>query len=126
MEGYEAKVKESSMNLSKKDMVKLSLTDDFIPLDDELKDTESKLEIEVVGYTVLQIHNEKADDKDYEKYLIHDKNGNIYSTGSAPFFTTFFNIFNEMSDSNEEWKLLVFKRESKNYKGKNFITCTIS
>ena len=34
-------------------------------------------------------------------------------------------IVDEMSESGEEYKLSVYRKDSNNYKGKQFITCSI-
>ena len=73
----------------------------------------------------LSIHNEKSDNVDYENYVIIDKNGDKYVTGSASFWSSFMDIYNEMQGEEEAWSIKAYKLDSKNYKGKKFLTCSI-
>ena len=78
-----------------------------------------------VGFAVVAVHNEKSDTKDYNKYVIEDSEGNLYSTGSESFWKSFCDIYDEMKDEAEAWKLKIYRKDSNNYKGKQFITCSI-
>lgn len=126
MTGYEVKIVDSSMELSARDKISLKNFDNAIALDDAVNDENPRLLIEFDNYVVAQVHNEKSDNKDYKKYIIIAKDGTRYITGSEPFFTTFMEIYEEMKDDGEDFSLIVYKRESNNYKGKSFLTCTIA
>ena len=125
MEGYKAVVARASKELSAKEKIMLKDMSDAIKLDDEVK--EQALVIKPDFYAIINVHNEKSDTKDYTKIVLVDKtSGNKYTTGSMPFITTFENIMEEMEDAGEEdFELKVYAKESKNYKGKYFITCSI-
>lgn len=125
MEGYKAVVARASKELSVKEKIMLKDMSDAIKLDDEVK--EQALIIKPDFYAIINVHNEKSDTKDYTKIVIVDKtSGNKYTTGSMPFITTFEDIVEEMADAGEEdYELKVYAKESKNYKGKYFITCSI-
>lgn len=126
MEGYSVKIIESTMELSAKEKIAIKNFDECVQLDAAIGGDVEKVIINPYGYIVAEVHNEKSDKKDYTKYIVLDKNGTRYITGSSPFFTTFTDIWDEMqSDPDEEWSLVVYKRESKNYKGKSFLTCNI-
>ena len=83
------------------------------------------IHISVDSYAVLNIHNDKATPTDYENYIILDRNGAKYVTGSQSFWNAFMDIFTEMKDEPEEWSIRVYRHPSKNYSGKDFITCAI-
>lgn len=123
MTGFEAKIREASKELSAKERVKFKDTTNAVQLDDVTK--ESPLLISPDFYVVLDIHNEKSEDKDYVKYIVVDKNGNKYVTGSESFFSAFKSIIDEMSGSDEDYEIEVYRLPSKNYKGKEFLTCSI-
>ena len=125
MTGYEVKIVESNKELTARERISLKNFDEMISLDEAVNDETPKIMIDVSGYAVARVHNEKSDNVDYDKFIIIDKNGQYYITGSCPFFTSFMEIWNEMSGENEEWGIKVYKRESNNYKGKQFLTCTI-
>lgn len=125
MTGYEVKIIESSNELSARERISLKNFDEMIPLDDAVNAETPRLMIDVSGYVVASVHNEKSDNVDYNKFIIIDKDGQRYITGSNPFFSSFKEIWDEMDGENEDWGITVYKRESNNYKGKEFLTCTI-
>ena len=125
MEGYKAVVERASKELTVKEKIMLKDTSDAIKLDDVVK--EEAIVITPDYYAIVAIHNEKSDTKDYKKIVIVDKlTGEKYTTGSMPFITTFEDIVDEMADAGEdEFTIKIYPKESKNYKGKYFITCSI-
>lgn len=124
MEGYTAKVKYSSKELTAKERIAVKDSSSVIKLDDAVK--EDSVIIKVDYYAIIGIHNDKSETKDYDKIVLVDKEtGKRYTTGSRPFITTFENIYEEMKDETEEWSIVVFAKESQNYKGKYFLTCSI-
>ena len=76
-------------------------------------------------YVELAVHNERSEDKDYKKYVVVDKSGNKFVTGSESFFTAMFEIMEEMADAGEDFEIQVYRMPSKNYNGKEFLTCSI-
>lgn len=73
----------------------------------------------------LDVHNEQADDTDYKKYIIVDKDGVKYVTGSQSFWNSFRDIVADMQDSNESYGIKILKKNSKNRQGQMFLTCSI-
>lgn len=122
---YRAEIINSSRELTAIERVKFKDTSDCIKLDEALENG-VELKIVVDSYVVLQIHNENSDDKEYNSYIIIDKEGRKYSTGSQSFFTSFMDIMDELEEVDEEWELKIYKVESKNYKGKFFISCSVA
>ena len=125
MEGYKAVVARASKELSAKEKIMLKDMSDAVKLDDEVK--EQAIIIKPEFYAIINVHNEKSDTKDYTKIVLVDGDSGIkYTTGSMPFITTFEDIMQEMEDAGEtDFSLKVYAKESKNYKGKYFITCSI-
>ena len=123
MEGYSTRIIEASKELSKKETVMMKDTSDCIKLDEALKD--GAITFKPSYYVVVEVHNDKSDNKDYQVYVVADELGNKYVTSSDSFFTSFKDIYNEMNGSTEEWALKVYKMDSKNYNGRQFITCSI-
>lgn len=124
MEGYSVSIRECSTELTARERIKLKDTTNAIKLD-EAASGETPLVIRPAAYAVLDIHNEKSDNKDYPNYIIMDDAGNKYVTGSESFWTSFKEIFEEMQNENEAYEIEVYKVDSKNYKGKQFLTCSI-
>lgn len=123
MTDYSVKIVNASKELSARDRVAVKDTTNAIALDDATKDT--PLVIAIDYYVELAVHNEKSEDKDYKKYVVVDKSGNKFVTGSESFFTAMLEIMDEMSDSGEDFEIQVYRMPSKNYKGKEFLTCSI-
>lgn len=120
---YSVTVTSVSKELTHKERVQLQDTTSAIRLDKATQ--EAPVLIDVDYYATLAVHNEKSDDKDYENYLVVDKNGTRYVTGSTSFWNTFTDIMLEMEGSGEEFQIRAYRSESKNYSGKSFITCEI-
>lgn len=123
MEGYSTRIIEASKELSKKETVMLKDTSDCIKLDEALKD--GAITFKPSYYAVVEVHNEKSDNKDYRVYVVADEEGNKYVTSSDSFFESFKDIYSVMHESDEDWLLKVYKLDSKNYTGRQFITCSI-
>lgn len=120
---YSITVKLVSKELTHKERVQITDLTDCVKLDKATQ--EGPVLIDIDYYAVLDIHNEKADDKDYQNYVVADKNGTRYSTGSKSFFNNLVDICEEMQDSDETWQVKVYRKPSKNRAGKDFITCSI-
>lgn len=123
MTNYKVEIKEVSAQLSAKERIALKDTTSAIKLD--LATKEAPVIIHPAYHAVLAIHNEKSDNPDYENYVVVDKSGDKYVTGSQSFWSSFTEIADEMAGEDEEWGVKVYRVESKNYKGKEFITCSI-
>lgn len=129
MKGFKATVRECSKDLTAKERIALKDTSNAESLDlltQEASLNGQKLIIVIDYYAVLDIHNEKSDNKDYVNYIIVDTDGEKYITGSESFFTSFIDIVDEMNQAGEkDITIEVYRKPSKNYKGKDFITCSI-
>lgn len=129
MTGYSVKIENASKELTKKERVMLKDTGDALKLDELIQG--EPIIVNPDYWVMLTVHNEKSDNVDYSVYLIVDKNGTKYVTGSESFWTTFSDIWDEMTDemtgdgNDEEWQLKCYKLDSKNYKGKQFLTCSV-
>jgi len=123
---YSVTISEVSKELTAKQRVMLKDTGDAIRLDEATRNDESVI-VDVDYYAVLNVHNEKADDPDYLNFIIVDKNGQKYVTGSNTLINTFISIAEEMKDlpEDESFTVKIYARPSKNYNGKSFITCSL-
>ena len=125
MSMYEVKITECSKELTAKERIAIKDTTNAIKLDEATKGG-NHVTINVDYYAILSVHNEKSEDVDYDNYIIVDTTGEKYVTGSNSFFNSFKNIYDEMAGEDEDWALDVYTMPSKNYSGKEFITCSIS
>lgn len=133
MKGYSATVVEASRELTAREKVKYKDTSDCVKLDEALSGEQGNyLVITPIMFVIVEVNNEKSEQKTYSQYIIEDEDGTKYITGSDSFFDTFSDIWSDMTDEDgnsidgEPWQLKIFKKDSKNYKGKQFITCSLA
>ena len=73
MVGYNVTISSASRELSARERIAIKDFSNAIPLDEATKD--GKLVINPVDYAVLDVHNEKSDNKDYKKFVVIDAAG---------------------------------------------------
>ena len=123
MAGYNVELIAASKELTKRETVILKDTSDAVRLD--MATAEGDLLIDVAMWAELSIHNEKSRDgnKDYPNFVIVSTDGTKYVTGSANFWQSFRQIMDDMEG--EEVTIKIFRRPSKNYAGKSFLSCAL-
>ena len=126
MKQYEVTIRESSKELTPKERIKIKDLSKSQNLD-ALTQSEDSVIIDYDYHVILDIHNEKSKDRpDYQNVVVVDKAGNKFNTGSNSFITALEEIIDEMADAGEESiQIEVYRKPSKNYKGKDFITCSV-
>lgn len=126
MEGYKVEIVHSTKDLTVREKIRIKDLSNVIKLDDATQQ-EGNIVIDFDYYVILKVHNEfSKDDKDYNKYVIVDKGGNKFVTGSESFMTSLEGIVDEMAEAGEtDFQIEVYRKDSKNYTGKQFLTCTI-
>ena len=122
---YKAQVIEASKQLTGKEKVALKNFADMIQIDEATKDTDAGLLINIAWTAQVSVNNEKADNQDYIKYIYVDKDGAMYISGSEPLYRQYSDIAEDMEGEEEEWGIKIIRKESSNYKGKDFLTCVI-
>lgn len=122
--GYKAEIKTSSKEFTAKERIMMKDFSDAEQFDDIIDTT--PLIITPESWAEIAVHNENSkNDKDYTKYVIIDKDGRKYITGSNSFWVSFMDIWGDMSGEDEAWAIKVYKKKSNNYAGKCFLTCSI-
>lgn len=122
---YTATVSNSSRVLTGKEKVQAIDTQDCVRLDKATQEHPEGVIIDINYWVVLDVHNDNAEDKDYQQYIFTDKDGTRYVTGSTTLWSTYENIEKAMAGESEPWKIKVFRKPSRNRAGKDFITCSI-
>lgn len=125
MNGYEVKIESVSKDLTAKERIMLKDTTEATRLDKATQ--EGEVIIDPDFYAELDIHNEHAQsgDKDYKNYIIADKSGERFVTGSESLWSAFLNIMEELEGTDEPFKIKVYRMPSKNRQGKDFLTCSV-
>lgn len=128
---YKSEITFASKELTKREKVMLSDVSSATKFDEVLKGVDETFDIEPVAYAVVSIENDKAKgEKQYEVIVILDAAGNKFVTGSQSFREAFIGIWEQMTDNGviaegDEFSIRVYKRPSKNYSGKAFISCAL-
>lgn len=125
--GYKVEIVEASRDFTVREKLAMKELGNAVGIDMALDETDSLI-ISPADYAVLAIHNDKAKgDKDYKKFVVIDTAGTKYVTGSESFFRNFMDIYETMKVEapDEEYQIECYKRPSKNYSGKNFISCSM-
>lgn len=121
---YKAMVEDASWTMTAREKLRYTDLTDAIQLDEATQSGD--VIIDVDKWAVINVHNEKSDTVDYMKYVIIDKDEQVYVTGSESFWKSFVQIYEVMCEEGETtYSIKVYRRESKNYKGKDFLTCRI-
>lgn len=122
---YKSEVVYCEKELTKKEQVMLKDMSDVLSIDELTKENGLLIDVDFMG--IIKIHNDRIDseNKEYEKMVFVDKNGDKYASGSESLMRAYTDIAEEMKDSDETWSIKVIRKESKNYKGGTFLTCVI-
>ena len=119
---YTAEIVKCNRELTKKEKVMFKNASDCKRLDDKTTATGS-VTINPDLWLTIAVHNDKAKNPDYTQYIIVDKNGTSYLTGSENFWNNFIAIAEEMEG--DDFAIEVYRKPSKNYSGKEFLTCKL-
>lgn len=122
---YSAKLVSATRELSAKERVATKMFIGAEQLDELTQRDENAVLIDIDYVAVVEVYNEKSDNKNYNKYVYVDKDGTMYISGSETLYSTYKEIAEEMEGENEPWSIKVIRRESTNYKGKDFLTCML-
>lgn len=122
---YSVKIIDSAGELTAKERIMLKDLSNTTPLEDVINVSENgKFVFNPTGWVELEVHNEQAENKDYKVFVVVT-NDEKYATSSVSFKESFLDLFSEVQGLEEEWSLVSYHKESKNYKGKSFITCSL-
>lgn len=130
MADYSVTIAEVSKELSPKERIAFKDLNNAYKFDDLFNDENELVKngglvIAPSHWGLLKIHNEKSENKDYDTYVIVDKDGQKYYTSSKSFWSSFNDILTEMVGVDEEWSIEVTAHPSQNYKGKSYFTASI-
>lgn len=126
---FSATITETSRELTARERVMFKDTQNAISINDyaesSLKTGEKAVIENVKDYVKIMVHNDKSDDKDYENFVIITDAGDKYVTGSTSFWNAFKAIWDEMKEEAEPWSVQINLIPSRNYQGRNVLTCSL-
>lgn len=129
MNDYKVTISGASRELSAREKIAFKDLTNAIAIDELTANNSAR--ITPVMWALLDVHNPSSESKDYSVLVVVDNDGKKYRTGSQSFRESFFDIWDELVDTeNGEFidgmfEIEIYRVESKNYKGKTFITCSL-
>lgn len=124
MEGYSAKIAGSSRELTARERIMMKDTSNAVSLDKHTA-AHGTLRICPTAWAIVAVENPKSEDDVYNNYVILDSEGTKYVTGSDSLWNSFIEIWDEMVADGETFEIDIYRKDSKNYSGKQFLTCSI-
>lgn len=128
MDDYKALITGGSRDFTAKERIALKDVTECEKLD-EIIQPGQPIFINPIDYAYIEIHNEKSSNKDYKVLVVIDEDGTRFSTSSESFMSAFENLWDDATDlraDGEDFRFKLYKKESKNFKGKYFLTCGIA
>lgn len=129
MSDFEARLTYSLTEISKREAIKVKKTDSAINISDEINEAGSLIIEGVQNLHEVSVHNERAENKDYNVYILQTASGDMYKTSSYPCFSAAKDILEELKEEIEAGEIVslkCYKAVSKNSKtGGMYITCTL-
>lgn len=131
-ETYESTITFTTRELNPIEKIKLKDLTATVALDDELKSIpDHKLTFTPELIVIVSVHNPKAKSNlDYETLVFTDSETGVrYRTSSMSFKSAVLDIVHDLILENinpNTVPLVAYTRPSKNFTGKDFLTCTIA
>lgn len=122
---YEVTIAECSKELTARERIKLKDLADALNINTVIEN-EGEGIINVDYYATIEVHNEYSEDTEYQQFVIVDTEGTKYYTGSQSFIESFLNIAEELQGTDEAFIIKCYGIESKNYKGRSFLSCSLA
>lgn len=120
---YEVKIIESTKELTPIEEYRYKRIDCAVSLDAVTE--EGPVTIDYATYAVLNVHNDKSiDNPDYRKFVICDKSGQLYQSGSESLETSVREIVETLGGV-DGWVMEVSRQPSKNRVGSYFLTANV-
>ena len=125
---YKVTIEYSAKELTAKEKIQLKDITDSYSLDSLTQESENKSVIIIVSnVVVLNVHNEKAENTNYSKLVIIDNEGNKFTSSSNSLTEKVCDIIDDLKDIDytDDITLKIYRKDSKNFKGKQFLTCSL-
>lgn len=130
-ENYKATVKACTKELTPIERIAIKDTKAMVNIMDYVEEVEAagnQLKLVIDYVAILDVHNPKSDNPDYEIYVFAATSGIRYYTSSQSLYQAVKEIAEELQSGGmqlSEVEIMFYRRESANYKGKHFLTASI-
>lgn len=117
-------IEKSLKEVTKKEMLQLKDLTDAVRLDQATQEHGSVMINNIQNVVKLfLVSDDPKNPQEYGKLVITDTEGNRFVTGSESFARRAWEIADDMAG--EEFGLKVYRRPSKNYPGREFLSCSV-
>lgn len=117
-------IEKSLKEVTKKEMLQLKDLTDAVRLDQATQEHGSVMIPNVLNMVkMFLVSDDPKNPQEYAKMVITDTEGNRFVTGSESFARRAWEIADDMDG--EEFGLKVYRRPSKNYPGREFLSCSV-
>lgn len=126
---YTVTISNASKELDTMDKLFITSGPDGVTVDEAIAGVD-KLTLDIDWFCVADIHNEHAnDDKDYKTLYIMAKDGEVFKSSSNSLITSLEDINEVLTDDGKsisDVTIIISKRSSKNFVGKNFYRASVA
>lgn len=117
-------IEKSLKEVTKKEMLQLKDLTDAVRLDQATQEHGSVLIPNIQNMVkMFLVSDDPKNPQEYAKMVITDTEGNRFVTGSESFARRAWEIADDMAG--DEFGLKVYRRPSKNYPGREFLSCSV-
>lgn len=126
MDNYRVNIITTEKELNAYEKIKIKDVSDCLSLEHCLSETDNII-VDFENVVCVEVHNPySVENIDYMNYIIVDKSGVKYLTGSKSFYSSFKQFYDELKNEGiSDFKMKIYKKPTKNYQGKFFITCSL-
>lgn len=126
---YTVTISHASKELDTMDKLFITSGPDAVTVDEAIANVE-KLMVDIDWFCVADIYNEHAkEDKEYQTLYIMAKDGEVFKSSSNSLITSLEDINDVLVDDGKsisDVTIIISKRSSKNFAGKNFYRASVS
>lgn len=121
---FKAKVDYGSREFTKSEAISLTDFNAMVKLDEHIEDEGAAVVLDLAAYFIVDVTNKKSEKENYNVYVYEAEDGVRYYTSSESAQNAIEDIV-EAYDSEFPIPVKFYKKPSKNYSGKMFITASV-
>lgn len=84
--------------------------------------------VQIDKFAIIDVHNERSKNPDYTTLVVVDTAGTKYCSSSESLINAIKDIYEELKAEgiDEDFTIEVYRKPSKNYQGKSFLSCSLA